>query len=194
MSIISDALKKAADKRRDIVRLPERKHDRRFRTGEKVLEKERVLDNDPGLERQIEKISSKKTGWNLLSSVGTLLIVGFAIVAFMFNKEFIPSFTFSSSPAPDNLLAAPKRVFIEDKYTEIADRVRKETVRPPVTKRVPHTFKLNGIIEGGGEPLAIIDDRIVRKGELIYGAEVVEIGSERVILLSDDKEVTLHLH
>jgi len=194
MSIISDALKKAADKRRDIVRLPERGPNSRLGAGEKVFKEESLLDKDPGLVRQIEKISSKKNEWNLLSGIGTVLIVGFAIVAFMLTKEFIPSFTFSSSDPSDNLLAAPRKVFTEDKYMEIVDKARNGTASPSVAVKRSRPFKLNGIIEGGGESLAVIDDRIVKKGEFVYGAQVVKIGSEKVILLSDDKEITLHLH
>ena len=70
MSIISDALKKVATERKDKVRLRQDELNRIFTTDAK-------------------KIESKKTRWGILSGIGTLLIVGFAVLAYLSNADFL---------------------------------------------------------------------------------------------------------
>ena len=49
-------------------------------------------------------------------------------------------------------------------------------------------LKLNGVVEGIGEPFAIINDRIVRLGEYVEGAVLLSVGSNKATLRSADEE------
>ena len=53
------------------------------------------------------------------------------------------------------------------------------------------SLALNGVVEGVGEPFVIINGRILRLGETIEGATVLEIGDQWARLRWADQEVTL---
>lgn len=51
-------------------------------------------------------------------------------------------------------------------------------------------LELKGIIIGGNQPMAVIDDKFIRLGERIGGYQLVKIGSNEVVLQSNsDKKV-----
>ena len=54
-------------------------------------------------------------------------------------------------------------------------------------------LKLKGIIIGGNEPMAIINDKFVRKGEKIAGYQVVSIDLNEVVLMSGRHEKVLQV-
>ena len=60
-------------------------------------------------------------------------------------------------------------------------------------KRNPQSFELSGIVFGGGEPSAIINNEIFEKGDRCEGGEVVSIEKNKVTLLFDDEKITLIL-
>ncbi len=64
---------------------------------------------------------------------------------------------------------------------------------PPAIKipSPPPALILSGIVAGGKESYAIIDGEIVKKSDVISGAKVVEIYSDRVVLEFDGAEFTL---
>ena len=61
------------------------------------------------------------------------------------------------------------------------------------TRTVP-TFQLKGTITGGAEPLAIIDDRFLRRGDVIKNYTVARIDGDKVVLRSDDHEINLEVY
>jgi hypothetical protein len=169
MSIISDALKKVSDKRRDTVRLKEEELANIFSTTS-------------------DKIESKKARWNMLSVAGTVFIVGLAIAAFFYLAQSVPMFgrTAASLPQSEDTETAPPGIVAGTVFTEksVTEEASVKTLMP---------FKLNGITEGAGESFAIINNNILRKGEYFQGAQLIEIAGDNVTLLYDDKEVTLRI-
>jgi hypothetical protein len=54
-------------------------------------------------------------------------------------------------------------------------------------------FNLTGILKRGNRAVAIVDQELVREGDLIDDAEVLKIETEKVVLKQDDKELELRL-
>ena len=73
----------------------------------------------------------------------------------------------------------------EDRRAATADRTA-ATPRPP-----RHQLELNGIVEGAGEPLAIINGQIVRIGETIDDATLLDIGHTTARLRHHGQEIVL---
>jgi hypothetical protein len=173
MSIISDALKKVSEQRRNAARLRDE-------------DLKRIFISDT------KRIKSKKTRWSVLSSVGTILIVGFAIAAFLYNAQFSPPAIYSAIPSlrPAPALESPPRV------TPAKEAPKRMVSSAPIesveTELLP-VFTLNGIIEGGGESLAMINNNILRKGDFFQGAQIIDIAQNSVTLLYQDKEITLRI-
>jgi hypothetical protein len=55
------------------------------------------------------------------------------------------------------------------------------------------TFSLTGILKRGDRSIAIIDQQLVRVGDVFEGVEVMQIENEKVILKQDDEELELRL-
>lgn len=173
MSIISDALRKVADKRSDYTRLKDEK-----------------LDRD--LTPEIKRLAIKKTRLSILSSVGVFFIVGLAIVIFLYNSDITPSFIHPKTPS----LITPKDITLKTDITKDDT----EKITPPLSvapikkerRALPH-LTLNGIIGGTGEPLAIINNKILKKGDSIYGARLIYIAKDKVTLSYRDREFTLEM-
>ena len=55
----------------------------------------------------------------------------------------------------------------------------------------PPELKLNGVVEGVGEPFAIINGGIVRLGETIDGATLLEVKDDTVRLRWLNQDLTL---
>ena len=68
-----------------------------------------------------------------------------------------------------------------------------EAVVDKPEKNLLFSFTLNGVMEGPGESLAIIDNKILKKGDYIHGAQLINISTDRVTLLYDDKEIILYI-
>jgi len=82
------------------------------------------------------------------------------------------------SPAPQPVLGSAS---LQDDSAMF--RVRRQPVSPQ--------FVLNGIVEGVGEPFAIINGTIVRLGERIEGATLLEISADKATLRWLDEELEL---
>jgi len=54
-------------------------------------------------------------------------------------------------------------------------------------------FTLNGVIDWTNEPLAVINDAILGKGDRISGARIVNIDSEKVVLDYKNREIVLYV-
>lgn len=176
MSIISDALRKAADKRREVIRLPDE-------------ELTRELVNR---EKKIRKFTSKRTRWSALSSIGVFFIVGFAILIFLYNTEFLTSFI---SPKQGSSMVMPKKIDFEQKIPSSLTAKPVGTIDEPSLKEEVPSFELtlNGVIEGAGEPVAVINNNILEKGDFIHGMQIIDITSNKVTLLNGDKELILRI-
>lgn len=94
-------------------------------------------------------------------------------------------------PAPEK---EPGRAFIRDIFAPVKPLLKK-TRRPTgqeSSKPAP-SMKLRGTIVGGGEPIAIINDQFIRKGDQIGGFNVVDIGKKEVLLRSANDQIVLKL-
>lgn len=68
--------------------------------------------------------------------------------------------------------------------------VAQNLLTPPVVVELPK-FIVQGLIWGGAFPQAIINNTVVRKGDVISDAKVVKINSEGVTVLFNKKEYNL---
>jgi len=55
----------------------------------------------------------------------------------------------------------------------------------------PTQLELHGVVEGTGEPLAIINGRIVHLGETVEGATLVEVGKHTARLRRRKRDIVL---
>jgi hypothetical protein len=78
---------------------------------------------------------------------------------------------------------------------DLADPMRPATLRGPVAHRPasPSGLRLEGIMSSGPSRLAIVDGRIVRTGDTISGARIVEIGMDSIRYMRGGKEHLLTL-
>jgi hypothetical protein len=89
-----------------------------------------------------------------------------------------------------------RRDFVRDIFAPLI-ALPKE--KPPPKKRQPQppkrtiSLKLNGVIIGGRNPVAIINDKFVRLGERIDGYKVVRIEKKEVFLKSSNRTIQLRL-
>ncbi len=120
---------------------------------------------------------TQRKRWSALSSAGTLLIVAVAIAIFYFVANNIND-------------------------TAIAPKITAPVVREPdhgaARKEVSSlvslpSFTLSGIVGGGGESMAMIGNTILKKGDFYEGAQLVEISSDKVIMLYDNSEFILRI-
>jgi hypothetical protein len=63
---------------------------------------------------------------------------------------------------------------------------------PDMLEAVP-SFRLKGTIMGGGDPVAIVNDRFVRPRDQINGFKVIRIDANAVLLDSGEKRIRLEL-
>jgi hypothetical protein len=73
-----------------------------------------------------------------------------------------------------------------------AGRPKRNKPAKPKPVRVPD-FKLGGTIVSGGESIAIINDRFLRKGDTIASFKVVRIEKDKVQLVSGTKNIELKM-
>jgi hypothetical protein len=72
--------------------------------------------------------------------------------------------------------------------------VVEEKVAPAVVQEQPKelpNFTVQGLVWGGVFPQAIINDQVVKKGDVLGDAKIVEIGKEGVTVLFGNKEYVL---
>ena len=69
---------------------------------------------------------------------------------------------------------------------EMKTRKKKDSAPPPA-------MRLKGIVVGGENPVALIDDRFVRKGDWIGEYRVVRIEKKAVLLDSGERKILLEL-
>ena len=92
-------------------------------------------------------------------------------------------------PANEPIVAGIRDIF---KSFEEAP-VEKEIPKEQVTEKPAPVLKLRGVIVGGRNPLAIINDRFVGKGDMIDGFRVVSIDKHNVRLNSGHQQLVLKM-
>ena len=81
-----------------------------------------------------------------------------------------------------------------DDFIKVMEQVLKETGRKPEnTRKGGSQFELTGIIYTPENPMAVINDTIVKVGDSIGGAEVVDISEDKVTLNEKGKDVILRI-
>jgi hypothetical protein len=60
-------------------------------------------------------------------------------------------------------------------------------------QKPPPALELKGTITGGREPLAIVDDRFVRCGDVIQDYTVTRIDDDKIVLRSGEKEIPIEV-
>lgn len=127
--------------------------------------------------------------WISLAAGGTLLLIltlwGYAIaLRWQAAKISVPAATpqvstVAKSPEPVQPTVTPP---VSDGEPSAGTTV------PTLIKRTRPELVLNGVVEGRGEPLAIINGLIVRIGDSVAGATLLEIQGEEARLRWRDEE------
>ncbi len=73
--------------------------------------------------------------------------------------------------------------------TPIQPIVRAPHLSPP--KSSPPKLELQGVVEGGGEPIIVVNGRIVRLGETVDGATLLDVRDSVARFRWQDKELVL---
>ena len=86
----------------------------------------------------------------------------------------------------------PPRKDLKDIFAPVKPQVMEESqpAKPQPSRPVP-SFTLGGTIVGGKKPIAIINDKLVRTGDMIGDYRVVRIGKKGVVLDSGNKQIRL---
>ena len=84
-----------------------------------------------------------------------------------------------------------KAVEIEPLVVKSQEKLSEE--KPQIEKITSPSLTLNGIVSTEGEPLALINNRIAKKGDYIEGAQVVEIFSDRIELIFEGEKIILQV-
>ncbi len=114
--------------------------------------------------------------------IGLLAVLGIVVGASLWMYRFVSTLhpTRVALPTPP---AAPLMV---------------ASAQAPASKKVPAlppepTLKLTGVVEGVGEPFAIINEQIVRLGEEVDGAVLVAVNDNRARLRRRDSNEEVNL-
>ena len=171
MSIINEALKKAADRKLHVEG-----------SSARVLERSELPVTPE--KRRPENSRPRKIGKFFVLFFVVSLLIGVLAFAFFFEKASLEDVP----PAPNSVRqVAPAQVTenIVRPVLPLKDD-RKNFVKLP-------NLVLNGIIQGRGRPLAVINDQIVNMGDSVLGAAVVGIGEDTVNLIYRDQEFVLRI-
>lgn len=206
MSIINDALKKAEQEKNKMVTdepahtniasqvyRPKPEQGKKIETGKVELVKEEASD------QPLPEKKSPDLIWIPVSVLIFVAVTSIAIIITNLNKKPVellttpPALTEPISTAQLTAAAeAPKTVNLPSVAQQ--PEITTPPVPEPLVIKIPSTppaLILSGIVAGGKESYAIIDNEIVKKDDVISGAKVVRIYSDRVVLEFDGAEFTL---
>ncbi|MBI4436941.1 MAG: hypothetical protein HY590_06000 [Candidatus Omnitrophica bacterium] len=157
----------------------------------KKAEKEKAKPNLFGVQSFEEPLSKKPKKWKK----GLFLLLGIGICGALSVGVFV--------------LNAPKKTSLvknePSPVTPVApaeQKVSEEPSPPPAPTPTPlrsipiamdGSFILNGIVEGKGENVAIINNRITRVGDETDGAVLLEVGKDSVLLKKEGKKFFLKM-
>ena len=71
--------------------------------------------------------------------------------------------------------------------------IREKTAAITDEENIPPEIVLGGVITGEVEPYAIVNGKIVKKGTVVDGAEIISIGNNSVTYSFSKKEYTIKL-
>ena len=108
----------------------------------------------------------------------------------LFNKE-----SFQTTRLAKSNVREPRRDSVRDVFAPLRSlpRGKPQAPRNRGTQRRTTSLKLKGVIVGGNNSIAIINDKFVRIGERIDGYKVVRIEVKKVFLKSGNKILKLEL-
>lgn len=116
----------------------------------------------------------------VLGLTAILVIGGASWIAWRFGRDQRPALR-AAEPLPAQ---APDRVRSVAALSGLVNRLAR--VAPE------QMFRVSGVVEGGGDPYALINGEILRLGEVIDGATLLEITEGRIRLgRADGEEIVL---
>ena len=131
----------------------------------------------------------------LIVFVAALLAMAACCPELLMAAQKDPKAPGSSIPGQQGLINRPK---VEYKAPGSRDPfeplVVEEKVAPAVVQEQPKelpNFTVQGLVWGGVFPQAIINDQVVKKGDILGDVKIVEIGKEGVTVLFGNKEYIL---
>ncbi len=204
MSIISEALKKAEEKRRVAQEFDIAFSARESPLLEKALEQEPFLKDIPG---PFEKKVERRTHVSTIAVVGGLMAGLVALTLFVTMVVFFRPMPRSIQPRRPETAYAPSRqqeaVYPAQPETApfaATPRQEKEAAQLPPSFD-PHMkspvaapeLSLSGIMGYGKECYAVINNKMVGEGDTVADARVVKINKNNVVVMYSDTEITLTL-
>lgn len=123
-----------------------------------------------------------------------ILILAWANTAAVLKKKNAPAKKSVSIVSSQPVAVQEKtRGIQETENNEDLSWVRCPFSGKPLILGAAEDMKLNGIIWDERNPMAVINDIIVRKGDTCDGHLVIDITQDKVILKGSDKEIELRL-
>ena len=88
-------------------------------------------------------------------------------------------------------LTVPRK--LENRHEEQHEAQHEEQYEEQSESDLIQTLKLTGTIVGGSKPVAIIDGQFIHDGDWIGDYRVARIGNKDVLLVSNNKRITLEM-
>ncbi|MBI4974429.1 MAG: hypothetical protein HZC19_01230 [Candidatus Omnitrophica bacterium] len=115
-------------------------------------------------------------------------------IAALITVSIVATRQFSTKPGFGLFKNTAKVDFVETApHQEIVYKPIVEKVAKPDEPHTKPTLILNGIMYLEDGPQAIINDALVREGDIVKGATVIKINKDSVVLTLNDVEMTLIL-
>jgi hypothetical protein len=109
---------------------------------------------------------------------------GVLLIALALVLGLVGAVTLSRLPAPPAAPPAPAHDLAPPTPTLPAIRMPEPSLAPPKAvpsgAASPRTFVLEAISERDGSPVAVVNDHLVKEGDLVDGARIVRIGADEV--------------
>lgn len=205
MSIITEALKKVAKERDKVKRRPDR-----ITTSNKEASYKSKADR-PWLEpkisppefRSLKSLNARYTRNKTLIGSGILLLL--AIIFLTITNTFLLPSVDIEEKAPvgtsDDFTEMPveaeaysdvkSEIALIEEKNSLIDKMAKAFKIESTQEEFISNFILNGIVYDTEDPWAIINNRVVRIGDTLDGAEVISIAPRKVILLFKNERYDL---
>lgn len=186
MSIINDALKKAEKESSEQKRL----------SGKPQPDKNIApASSDKPVPQSSPEQPKQKISKKYIMITAALLAVLAVSVAVIIITEKIKNV--ESEPPPPVPKEASNIIFninSADKESEEAASDKKRNPSEPITKMGDlDDVILNGIMYSGEEPLAVINNQVVREGEFYEGMRVLKINRTNIVVEINKLKITIHL-
>ncbi len=165
MSIITDALKKVENEK-----------------GSKTMSSKAYVNKVMGPERKGTYQGKELKGNKTLIAAGSMVLLTIIILA-VSNAFLIPK---------DLELAGRTELLEAEAYRDMRSEIELlESERVAARKELLSSFRLNGIVWDSNDSWAIINNRIVRPGDVLEGVTIVSIKPQKVVLSFKQEEFDL---